>query len=540
MSARLVLFVSPRGGQPERWEPAWGEVRAAAPGTVLQAMNGERADVALVDGAARDPVGAVRELHTTDATLLPIVLTPSPDRHRLQRALLFAPGVGETWLTVREELNEELLERATAITHKRRSFRAVRRRISDTVVHGGARDARPWVTDAYLAALLQVLPDPTAAVDEQGRVLFWSDTAERMLGTPAGVAIGQPFDELIHTDAGTWNEALRASAGGPTRRQVQYRDRRGEVREAVLGIAPITIGSQRAHAAILHDVTEERRAQERLRQQAAALEEQARALVERTEELARVAAEKDALLRERERTLRELRRAIDVRSRFYASMNHEIRTPINAMLGYTDLLLAGTYGELAEPQQRALQQSRRAAQHLIEIVNDLLDISRLEAGRLELLPGPLHIADLFHDLLATMRPLAADHGSELQLQVSGVCPSGIISDSRRVRQIALNLLSNAIKFGQGKPIEIRCLPMTDGGIAIEVEDHGVGISEADLPRIFEEFVQVGGKTTSGTGLGLPISRRLAAMLGGRLTVRSKFGEGSTFRLELPQNLPLCA
>lgn len=538
MSDRRVMFVSARAPQPQRWEPGWGEVQSVEPGAVRQAMAGERADVALIDGEGRDPVAVVRELHRTDETLLPIVLTPSSQHQRLQRALLFAPGVGETWLTVGDELDEELLERAAAITRRRRNFRAVRRRISDTVIQGGPRDARPWVTDAYLAALLQVLPDPVAAVDEQGRVLFWSETAERVLGAAAGAAIGQPFDELIGTEPVSWRKLLAESAEGPTRRRVRYRDARSEPRVGVLGLAPITVGSQRARAVSLHDLTEERRTQERLRRQAEELQAQAAELADRTGELARVAAEKERLLQERERTLRELRQAMEVRSRFYASMNHEIRTPINAMLGYTDLLLTGTYGELDERQQRALQQSRRAAQHLIEIVNDLLDLSRLEAGRLQLQPSPVQLPELLRDLLATVRPLAADAGSELRLELDEAQPTAIITDSRRVRQILLNLVSNAIKFGQGKPIVIRCELLPNGGAALEVTDHGVGISEADLPRIFEEFVQVGGKSTSGTGLGLPISRRLAAVLGGNLTVRSRPGEGSTFRLELPRQAPL--
>jgi signal transduction histidine kinase len=228
--------------------------------------------------------------------------------------------------------------------------------------------------------------------------------------------------------------------------------------------------------------------------------------------------------------------AIAARARFYAAMSHELRTPINAIIGYNELLLTSIYGPLTPEQAVGLGRGQRAARHLLELVNDVLDLSKLEAGKMELMPERVRIPLLIDDLFTTIRPLADEHGCELSLDGTA-CSQPIHTDPRRVRQILLNLLSNAIKFGAGHPVRVRCSSGADGGAVVEVEDRGPGVDEADIPRIFEEFVQLGSSEKSGTGLGLPISRRLAELLGGRLTARSRVGSGSTFRLELPRELP---
>jgi PAS domain S-box-containing protein len=223
--------------------------------------------------------------------------------------------------------------------------------------------------------------------------------------------------------------------------------------------------------------------------------------------------------------------AMASRNRFYAAMSHEIRTPMNAILGYTDLLLAGAYGDLNEQQLKGIERTHRAGQHLLELVNDVLDLSKLEAGKVELEMEPGSIPTLLEDLFATVQPLARDGGAELRLAL-GDCEQPILMDPRRVRQIVLNLLSNAIKFGGPRPVEVSC-ERSGSEVWISVRDHGPGIDADDLPRIFEEFVQLSGGESLGTGLGLPISRRLAELLGGRLEVESRPGKGSTFRLVLP-------
>jgi signal transduction histidine kinase len=230
-----------------------------------------------------------------------------------------------------------------------------------------------------------------------------------------------------------------------------------------------------------------------------------------------------------------LEQAMGARNRFYASMSHELRTPINAVIGYSTLMLDGIYGPLNAKQKEGLQRTLKAARHLLELVNDVLDLSKIEAGKIELSVQPVMFPSLIEDLFVTVRPLADEYGSALTLEMQSE-PFNIISDPRRVRQIMINLLSNAIKFGEGKPIGVRCKQSEPGGVEIEVVDQGVGISQEDIPRIFEEFVQVSESKQPGTGLGLPISRRLAQLLDGSLTVCSTPGEGSVFRLILPSSL----
>ena len=240
-------------------------------------------------------------------------------------------------------------------------------------------------------------------------------------------------------------------------------------------------------------------------------------------------AELNKQLKERQR---ELEQAMGVRNRFYASMSHELRTPINAVIGYSTLMIDNIYGPLNEKQREGLQRTLRAARHLLELVNDVLDLSKIEAGKIELSMQPVNIPSLIDDLFVTVRPLADEHGTVLTFERPSD-PMMIVTDPRRVRQILLNLLSNAIKFGLQKPIKVVSERTEAGGVSISVIDEGEGISEDDQSRIFEEFVQVSPTQQMGTGLGLPISRRLATLLDGSLDVKSVAGSGSTFTLTLP-------
>ena len=250
---------------------------------------------------------------------------------------------------------------------------------------------------------------------------------------------------------------------------------------------------------------------------------------------ARSAAQLGQMNEELHRRQVALEQAMGARNRFYASMSHELRTPINAVIGYSTLMLDNIYGPLNAKQKEGLQRTLKAARHLLELVNDVLDLSKIEAGKIELSLQPVMFPSLIEDLFITVRPLADDYGSTLSLEME-TDSVNIISDPRRVRQVLLNLLSNAIKFGEGKPIRVTCKQSEDRGVEIAVIDEGVGIAPEDIPRIFEEFVQVSESKQPGTGLGLPISRRLAQLLDGSLTVCSTPGQGSTFRLTLPASL----
>ncbi len=234
----------------------------------------------------------------------------------------------------------------------------------------------------------------------------------------------------------------------------------------------------------------------------------------------------------RRRAEEERAAAVAARNRFYAMVSHELRTPISAVMLYNDLLLTGAYGPLTESQTEGVQRSQGSAGGLLELVNEVLDLSRLEAGKMEARTEEVAAAELLREAITAVRPLAAEHGCELSLDAAAA-PPVLATDPRRVRQILLNLLSNALKYGRGRPVRAACLPASGGGVAFEVADHGPGIPAEERERIFEEFVRLGDGSQPGTGLGLTIARRLAELLGGRVEVESVVGEGSTFRLVLP-------
>jgi signal transduction histidine kinase/CheY-like chemotaxis protein len=283
----------------------------------------------------------------------------------------------------------------------------------------------------------------------------------------------------------------------------------------------LTVEEERFDTLILRDISERRRAEELLQIQKESLENTMEELRALNEELA-------------ERTA-DLEEAMGARSRFYASMSHELRTPINAILGYSALLLDNIYGPLNEKQAASIKRTNMAGSHLLELVNDILDLSKIEAGKLELQYETVQFPTLVQDLFVTVAPYAEKHKVELSLDAPAE-PWTTDTDPRKVRQIALNLLSNAIKFGSGKPVRVFCSPLEDGGFKLEVTDQGPGIPAEDQGRIFEEFVQLDQTVSDpGTGLGLPISRSLAELLGGTLSVSSKPGQGSTFTLVVPRS-----
>lgn len=247
--------------------------------------------------------------------------------------------------------------------------------------------------------------------------------------------------------------------------------------------------------------------------------------------LAEDLAQRAALAIDNARLYTESRTAAAARSRFYAMISHDLRAPLGAIMLYNDVLLSGVEGALTPSQQEGLELSQRSARHLSELVDDLLDLSKVQAGKMECRFEPVRIAELVDDLLATLGPVAAEAGSELRVEHDPAVPQ-LLTDPRRLRQILLNLTSNALKFGAGKPVRVSSTIDADE-VRIEIRDGGPGIAADDLPRIWDEFVQLKGGPSSGTGLGLAIARRFAELLGGRVEAESEPGSGSTFRVVLP-------
>jgi PAS domain S-box-containing protein len=385
-------------------------------------------------------------------------------------------------------------------------------------------------SEARFRDIVGTAMDAIIAVDARGTVTLFNSAAERVFKYSGADAVGSPVTQFFPPAdrASIMKKIVDVAAGTasrltPTPISMQALRTTGEAFPIESSVSCTETPAGNVYTMILRDVSERLAHEDRLRKQA--------------ESLAQTTAELKAANEELNLRTTDLERAMTARSRFYASMSHELRTPINAVLGYSTLLLERIYGPLNDKQAEGIERTQRAARHLLELVNDVLDLSKIEAGKIDLRLQPVSFPSLIEDLFVTVRPLADEHGSKLDLKHEG--EMRIVTDPRRVRQILLNLLSNAIKFGNGKPIEVQFTAREDTGVMIEVTDHGPGIAPQDQDRIFHEFVQLGRtQLQDGTGLGLPISRRLAELLQGTLTVRSTQGEGSTFTLSLPAEVDI--
>jgi signal transduction histidine kinase len=247
----------------------------------------------------------------------------------------------------------------------------------------------------------------------------------------------------------------------------------------------------------------------------------------------------DANVRLEERA-QQVTEANKAKSRFLANVSHELRTPLNAIVGYNALALSGLYGEVTAELRGAHERIRAAADHLLHVVNDVLDLSKIEVGRMDVDRRPMALEPLLEDVVSMVEPIAEAKGVRLDLVVPRDLPP-VVTDARHVRQILVSLMTNAIKFTEQGSVTI-VAKVTDvaraRSILIAVEDTGIGIAPADLVRIFDEFEQVrpsgrGDSIARGTGLGLAVSRKLARLLGGDVWVDSQLGHGSRFTLTLP-------
>jgi PAS domain S-box-containing protein len=391
-----------------------------------------------------------------------------------------------------------------------------------------------------LNAILSNVSDPILVTDDQSKIILMNAEAERLFEAPAEAASG--------ATESAW-QALRANDTKFTTLisdfLLQLETRRAENlllhdpvsgRELPIEVLSTKILSPRgevtAIVSVLHDLTPV--------VDNARLARQLRVLNEGLEERIRLSTEE---LEERNRRLewqsRELQKASRLKSEFLASMSHELRTPINAMIGYTALLREKIYGELSEKQENALKKIYNASQHLLALINDILDLSRIEAGKMPIRIEEVRLSAIVHELSQAIEPMVREKGLEYRTELAEDLPV-LLTDRTKVKQILLNLLSNAVKFTPTGSVILRA-HLLDGGerFRMEVEDTGIGIEQHDLEAIFDDFRQVDQSSTrqyGGTGLGLSITRKLVALLMGRVAVVSSYGHGSTFSVELPVQL----
>ncbi|MBW1801480.1 MAG: hypothetical protein JRJ85_12225 [Deltaproteobacteria bacterium] len=247
---------------------------------------------------------------------------------------------------------------------------------------------------------------------------------------------------------------------------------------------------------------------------------------------------------ELEKAVTKAKESDRIKSEFLANMSHELRTPLNHIIGFTELVVDGNFGDLTDIQSEYLKDVLQSSRHLLSLINDVLDLSKIEAGKIEYKPVDVHIKSLLGNSLVLIKEKALKHGITLSMDMDGI-PETIRADERRLKQIMYNLLSNAAKFtpdGGEVRVSARLISAIQEGkearhLEVIVSDTGIGIRRQDLDRIFDTFEQVEGSTSRkyhGTGLGLSLTRSLVEMHGGRIWAESEGeGKGSTFRFFIP-------
>jgi signal transduction histidine kinase len=247
-----------------------------------------------------------------------------------------------------------------------------------------------------------------------------------------------------------------------------------------------------------------------------------------------IAIENVRLFKELEAANRELAAASQHKSEFLANMSHELRTPLNAIIGFSEVLSEKMFGELNEKQEEYLKDIHASGTHLLSLINDILDLSKIEAGRMELELTDFDLPTALDNALTLVRERAGRRSIALHTSIDNRLGQ-IQADERKIRQVVLNLLSNAIKFTpEGGRIEV-VAALRDGSVEVSVSDTGVGIAPEDQEKVFEEFRQVGtaDKKAEGTGLGLTLCRKFIELHGGKIWVKSQLGAGSTFTFTIP-------
>jgi PAS domain S-box-containing protein len=375
------------------------------------------------------------------------------------------------------------------------------------------------LSEARFRSLIEQVSDTIAVIDAGGVIRYISPAVQQQGGYAPEDLVGRPFQDLLHPDdRAVAREAFarvleRAGAMARDLRRARHRD--GSYR--LLEVLARNLLDQPAVGGVIvsmRDVTERVRAEQALAQANARLEQEVEA---RTAEL---------------REAKERAEAADrSKSRFLAGMSHELRTPLNAIIGFTGTLLMGLPGTLNAQQQEQLNIVQASARHLLSLINDLLDLARIESGSIQMRLEPVPCPALLEEVVAMMRPLAEAKGLALELEVAPGLRA--LADRRALKQIVLNLCNNAVKFTDAGAVRVVARAAANG-VEIAVSDTGIGIRAEDQGRLFKVFSQVGEGHSEGSGLGLHLSLKLAELIGGRLQFESEVGHGSRFWLVLPR------
>jgi len=362
--------------------------------------------------------------------------------------------------------------------------------------------------------LLESAPDAIVIVDVSGTMVLVNTQTERLFGYPRSELLGQSVDLLVPDRfRGTHGRHRSKFVADPNVREMgaglalHGRRRDGSEFPVEISLSPLDTEDGTLISSSIRDISDRRRVE--------------RALQEKNIELERANQAKD---------------------RFLATMSHELRTPLNAIIGFTGLILMKLPGPLTSDQEKQLGMVQSSAKHLLSLINDLLDLARIDAGNVHIQFTAVTVQPLIEEVAATLRPGAEEKGLRLDLRLPARALV-VQTDRRALQQILINLTSNAIKFSDGGTVTITAQALQHDGrpsFELSVADTGAGISEQDQARLFQPFTQVGSgaaRRNDGTGLGLYLCRKLAELLHGQITLRSEPGKGSCFTFSLPMQLP---
>jgi PAS domain S-box-containing protein len=360
------------------------------------------------------------------------------------------------------------------------------------------------ITPVARRVVVDNMPDGVIVVDTTGRIVDLNSAARTMGDLGSSEAIGKRLSKAFHQPdlVGGLEATLREGAQRPVEKEVSFTSQQGE-RVLHVSVSPLTGWQDSAlgHLIVLRDVTQRVRDEEQLAH-----------------------------------LYREAQEANRLKSEFLATVSHELRTPMNCIIGYTHLVLDRAFGELTPEQEMRLQTVARNARHLLNLINDTLDFSKIETDKMGLSLTAVSLKEVILEAFQTAKPWVQEKGLTLELKLEDELPLAR-ADKERTRQVLLNLLSNAVKFTKKGGITVAAGAVHGGMVQFSVADTGIGISEKDQPIIFDAFRQVDGsyaREYGGAGLGLPLAKRLVEMMGGRITVRSEVGMGSTFTVTLAQ------
>jgi len=372
--------------------------------------------------------------------------------------------------------------------------------------------------------LLEAAPDAIIEIDRLGHIVLLNRVTEKLFGYSREQLLGRPVELLIPEDLRSmhvhhrefyWSKPQTRAMGSGLALQGQRQD--GSRFPVEISLSPVESDDGFRVTAIIRDISERKQAEERIR---AIQQNYTKDLAAKNQELA-------------ERN-QEVERANRLKSEFLAGMSHELRTPLHTIIGFSELLAEELEGPLNEKQKRFMSHIHKDSLHLLDLINDVLDLSKIEAGKIELRPEVFDLRQPLDEVLASINPQAAAKSIAIDTLVG--MERALLADRVRVRQILFNLLSNAVKFTpEGGRIRVEAHPC-DEFVEVSVTDTGIGIPSAEHATVFDKFYQVGNTTKGvreGTGLGLAITRSLVEEHGGRIWLESEVGKGSRFTFTIP-------